>query len=248
MNKTKIEWCDYTINPVKGLCPMACSYCYARKMYKRFKRDTEITYHPEVFEGLDKYPDGSKIFVGSTIELFGEWVRRAWINDIFCACNRYPQHTFIFLTKQPQHLKRWSPFLDNCWAGVSLTNNYTFIGEMSCIFAPVKFISFEPLLNWGDYPEQNKQLSNILANRLGIDWVIIGQQTPVNRKTMPKLEWIIEIIQACDTAGIPVFLKDNIALNANYPFDNETSVSDFISIAYKDGKLRQEFPRMVGGK
>ncbi len=36
MNHTKIEWCDYTINPVKGLCPMACKdnqdkeYCYAR--------------------------------------------------------------------------------------------------------------------------------------------------------------------------------------------------------------------------
>lgn len=30
MQKTKIPWADYTINPVKGLCPMACSYCYAR--------------------------------------------------------------------------------------------------------------------------------------------------------------------------------------------------------------------------
>lgn len=28
MNKTKIEWADYTINPVKGLCPMACPVCF----------------------------------------------------------------------------------------------------------------------------------------------------------------------------------------------------------------------------
>ena len=44
MNLTKIEWCDYTINPVKGLCPMACSYCYARRMYKRFKWNPEIRF------------------------------------------------------------------------------------------------------------------------------------------------------------------------------------------------------------
>ena len=44
MNKTKIEWTDYTINPVKGLCPMACSYCYARAMYKRFRWNPEIRY------------------------------------------------------------------------------------------------------------------------------------------------------------------------------------------------------------
>ena len=42
MNKTKIPWCDYTANPVKGLCPMACSYCYARRLYKRFGWDETV--------------------------------------------------------------------------------------------------------------------------------------------------------------------------------------------------------------
>lgn len=35
MNKTKIEWCDITWNPVWG-CKNNCSYCYARKIAKRF--------------------------------------------------------------------------------------------------------------------------------------------------------------------------------------------------------------------
>lgn len=38
MNKTKIEWCDVTWNPVTG-CLHACPYCYARKMSKRFAGD-----------------------------------------------------------------------------------------------------------------------------------------------------------------------------------------------------------------
>jgi protein gp37 len=36
MNKTKIEWADYTWNPVTG-CLHGCEYCYARKIANRFK-------------------------------------------------------------------------------------------------------------------------------------------------------------------------------------------------------------------
>ena len=35
MNKTKIEWCDMTWNPVTG-CLHGCGYCYARKIAERF--------------------------------------------------------------------------------------------------------------------------------------------------------------------------------------------------------------------
>ena len=35
MNKTKIDWCDCTINPVVG-CPNGCKYCYAERMNRRF--------------------------------------------------------------------------------------------------------------------------------------------------------------------------------------------------------------------
>ena len=36
MNKSKIEWCDYTWNPCTG-CLHGCEYCYARKIANRFK-------------------------------------------------------------------------------------------------------------------------------------------------------------------------------------------------------------------
>ncbi|MCL2092981.1 MAG: phage Gp37/Gp68 family protein [Treponema sp.] len=35
MNKSRIEWCDYTYNPVTG-CKAMCPYCYARKIARRF--------------------------------------------------------------------------------------------------------------------------------------------------------------------------------------------------------------------
>ena len=75
MQKSKIEWTDYTSNPLKGLCPVACPYCYARGMYHRFKWNPDIWFEPRELETWKRIPAGSKVFVGSTIELFGEWNR-----------------------------------------------------------------------------------------------------------------------------------------------------------------------------
>ena len=35
MQKSKIEWCDMTWNPITG-CRHGCEYCYARRMTARF--------------------------------------------------------------------------------------------------------------------------------------------------------------------------------------------------------------------
>jgi protein gp37 len=210
MSKTKIEWCDYTINPVKGLCPMACPYCYARAMYKRFKWDPDIRFVPETFIGLGKEP--KRIFVGSTMELFGDWVKDECMEKILRYSAHRPWHTFIFLTKQPQNLRKWSPFPDNCWVGVSAANDaMAWIGEkhLSVIEAKVKFLSIEPLLKWDIETPAHEYCAERLIR--GLDWLIIGQQTPVSKSTAPKVEWIREIVEAADKAGVPVFLKDNLA-------------------------------------
>jgi len=232
--KTKIEWCDYTINPVKGLCPVGCSYCYARRLYKRFKWNPEIRMEPDWMEELPKKP--SRVFVGSTMELFGEWVEEWMWDSIWQYVNTYPQHTFIFLTKQPQNLIKWSPFPDNCWVGVSATNNGTHLGDLRNANAKVKFISFEPLLKWDiDLIHQREVFPEILKD-LGINWLIIGQCTPVKQSTMPKIEWVKEIVDAADKAKIPVFLKNNL---------NSCKISDYPELLDSHGMLRQEFPKFV---
>ena len=65
MSKTKIDWADYSINPVKGICPVGCEYCYARKLYHRFKWNPEISFDPIVFDAMPE--PGAKVFVGSTV-------------------------------------------------------------------------------------------------------------------------------------------------------------------------------------
>ena len=150
MNKTKIEWCDYTLNPVKGLCPMACPYCYARAMYKRFKWNPEIRFEADVLWDNVPRSKPAKIFMGSTIELFGDWIKPEWLEAIFQFARIYDDlHTFIFLTKQPQNLIKFSPFPENCYVGVSATNQQQLdnaVKYLKEVEATVKFISFEPLL------------------------------------------------------------------------------------------------------
>ena len=156
MAKTRIEWVKntdgtqgYTINPVKGLCPVGCSYCYARAMYKRFKWNPEIRYNSQWMNKLPSTGTPSRIFIGSTMELFGDWIEPVWLQGIIKIAWVWPWHTFIFLTKQPQNLIKWSPFPDNVWLGVSATNQHQFdeaVEYLKEVEAPVKFISFEPLL------------------------------------------------------------------------------------------------------
>jgi protein gp37 len=222
MAKTKIEWCDFTVNPVKGLCPMACSYCYARRMYKRFHWPEEISYDRIPLLDIDGIKKPSKIFVGSTMELFGPWVKEERLKEIFDFVKTYSQHTFIFLTKQPQNLARWT-FPENCWVGVSATNDAMMVNAVKSlkrIKATVKFISFEPLLE----RIEAAWMSTFMADA-SVSWIILGQQTPPSPKTSPRIEWIQEIVQAADKAGIPVFLKDNLK-----PIMGDN--------------LRQEFPRV----
>ncbi len=237
MNRSKIEWTNYSINPIKGLCPMACSYCYARRMYKRFKWNPEIRFEPIRNSDLPRKP--SRIFVGSTMELFGEWIDTFWLDSIFKTVRNNPQHTFIFLTKCPQNLIKWE-FPENCWVGVSVCNDKMLdvaVDKLEDLQAKHKFISFEPLL------ERLTLSLNYAFYYSGINWLIIGQQTPIRPETTPKLEWIKEIVEAADKASVLVFLKNNLAplLIGKRSFKDADPL--FI---HKDGgwyTLRQEFPK-----
>lgn len=190
MNRTKIEWCDYTVNPVQGYCPMACPYCYARRFYDRFHLDKTIRYDDSVWhtgEPIGKPTPGSRIFVGSTIELFGDWIEPEWLRMIFGYCRAYPQHTFIFLTKKPENLVHWVPWPDNAWVGTTMENGGCFdsrVAHLCKVEAKVRFISFEPLLG----PIRFISFDDFIVREP--DWIILGSMTgPGSSSHQPRQEW-----------------------------------------------------------
>ncbi len=199
----------------------------------------EIRMEPDWREELPEKP--SRVFLGSTMELFGDWVERDWMHLIFAKILSRPQHTFIFLTKKPENLVR-EIFPENCWVGASATNFEQFgIGLMHLqdVKAQVKFFSFEPLLHEiapdKKYAGYNSDLMALDLKNTCISWAIIGAQTPYSPKTAPKISWVRYIVSAADKAGVPVFLKDNLE-----PLINSAILWSW---AYDgNGNLRQEFP------
>lgn len=180
--KNGIDWCDYTWNPVSG-CLHNCWYCYAKKQYERFGMD----FSPTLKEKKLKEPFGlktpSKIFVCSVADLFGDWVPGEWINKIINIAKELPQHRFMFLTKNSKRYNCFE-FPDNCWLGVTITNQddlNRFYEHGGILNKNKKFISFEPLLGG---------FERILF--VGWDLFIVGAMTGKNA-IEPKKEWICSI-------------------------------------------------------
>ena len=173
--------------------------------YPRFWPERLELFRDKVSFGRSK-PVG--VFVCDMSDLFGIGVPWQWTKQILDVISVASQHRFYLLTKQPQNLAKFSPFPDNCWVGVTVTDNNqaapAFDG-LSNIDAKVKYLSFEPLLE--GMGERNKVLIS-QEFMTWFDWLIIGAQTKPYKP--PKIEWVREIVQAADKAGVPVFLKDNL--------------------------------------
>jgi len=167
------------------------------------------------------------IFVCDMGDLFGIGVPEDWTSRIMDAIWDNDEYDrFYLLTKQPQNLIRFSPFPDNCWVGVTATNGRMVDDAgyyLEQIDAKVKFLSLEPLL----------EPMLLFFGKPTIDWLIIGACTGTgiemlrlaeaykredgsvmpygNKFTLqPKIEWVQEIVEAADKAGVKVFLKDNL--------------------------------------
>jgi protein gp37 len=240
MERTKIEWCDYTWNPVTG-CLNNCHYCYAREFSKRFAGDIRLnmqsdcvrkeegmyvidkpflgrngkhlvtpfgfepTYHRYRLDTMGDVKNGARVFVGSMADIFGEWVPESVINEIFKACERYPIHKYLFITKNPQrYVEIGVPVNENMWFGTSITR----AEEMSRFnYLPAtnyKFVSMDPILE-----DLKPSEHNILFRQ--VDWIILGAESGrCKNNVKPKKEWIYDIIAHADKTGVPVFMKDSL--------------------------------------
>lgn len=216
MNKTSIEYCDYTSNPVTG-CTKGCSYCYARRLARGRLKKLYLS-NPNVAPGCDPndpfsprlWPDrlreplkqhkASKIFMVDMGDLWDPHIPDFWIDGVLAIADLCQWHTFQFLTKQSGRAARFK-FPSNAWVGITIEDNRDECLERSARFswadARVRFISYEPLLG-------------PIASIPGwADWIIIGAMTG-RGAIKPDPVWVEDLIGMADEVGMPVFLKDNL--------------------------------------
>ncbi len=244
MNKTKIDWCDSTWNPVTG-CLHGCEYCYAERIAERFSGNvagTETvkritiddgrviwdlnnpihktngkvspypcgfvpTFHRYKLDEPQKWKKSRNIFVCSMADLFGEWAPDSWIEEVFNACEKAPQHNYMFLTKNVERYCEYGvPMKKNMWYGTSITKESE-VDKFNSLPAFCNiFVSIEPILEDLELSEKH----NVIFRQ--VDWFIVGAETGRRKdKVIPKREWIEQIVEDCREYNIPLFMKSSLA-------------------------------------
>lgn len=239
MQKSKIEWCDSTWNPVTG-CLQGCKYCYARRIAERFggcDRPTESrelscpltitrqtgkagdspypfgfepTFHRYRLEEPPRRGKPQNIFVCSMADLFGPWVPMRWIADVLDACLAAPQHRYLFLTKNPGRYLE----LDK----LDLLPHRDNFWYGSTVTDATSLGMYQAM-----YKEDDERINSFwsmepLLGPVDIEkadgfpkWVILGAMTgPGAKEHLPARKWVEEIVDTCQWEGIPVFMKDSL--------------------------------------
>jgi protein gp37 len=233
VNRTNIEWTEFTWNPVVG-CKHGCDYCYAKRFaerglgeYGEYEKGHRFQprFLPERLEQPTKRQKPAKIFVVSMGDLFGEWVPDYWIEDILSVIKDCPQHIFQFLTKNPERYQEFE-FPENCWLGASVENQDKANERIPKLLQTSnnnRFLSIEPILGRINLKlfkghdikftrienGQTVRVNKNLDTGARLKWIIIGAMTGPGAVKLEK-EWVSGIIQQCRAVGIPIFLKDNL--------------------------------------
>jgi protein gp37 len=241
MQKTKIDWADYTFNPVTG-CYHKCPYCYARKMADRFKpKDCESWaslanmqqnefpiveaekmcppfpqgFIPTLYYGRLNEPQHIKksqnIFVCSMADLFGEWVPDEWIKQVFEACKKAPQHRYLFLTKNPKRYVQFDEYNEEPIKNQNMFFGATATNEKQLKTAVYYKVDFISFEPLMEWIGVDEWLTSGNLTPM-IKWAIIGGETGNrNGKVVTKKRWVKDIVDVCKRLSIPVFLKDSLA-------------------------------------
>ena len=209
MNKTGIQYLDYTWNPIAMRCtPISegCANCWHQKAANRLSGNPKLPYHvrmslagtgdpclvPSRMEDPGKVKKSSMIGVQFMGDLFYSKVLGCWIDDIFWKIGfDYIQHTFLVLTKRPLRaqklLKRWCSYnqktFPNIYLGVSVENQQTADERIPILLqipAAKRFVSVEPMLGPVD-----------LRRNAYIPWIPHSVRPPHKPNPNTYLDWVI---------------------------------------------------------
>ena len=241
MNKTKIDWCDSTWNPVTG-CLHECEYCYARRIAERFKPfDFPHLTERGVFEGLNEleipimtackdeeyrvcaYPYGFE----PTFHKYrlNEYQNKKGRNIFVCSMadlfgdwvpDEWIEEVFKACHDATQHNYLFLTKNPERYAEYSLPcDNYLWYGTSVCKKEDISKCKYLPLggKKFVSIEPILEDLDIIDSPLINyVDWVIVGAETGRRKnKVVPERKWIENVVNECKKDNTPVFMKSSLS-------------------------------------
>jgi len=243
-DRSSIEWTEATWNPVTGCTKVSpgCAHCYADTFAERFRGvpghpyegGFDLQLRPERLQQPLDWRQPRLIFVNSMSDLFHEGIPVWFIRKIFNVMRKANWHTFQILTKRSSRMLELAPHLrwpDNVWMGVSVENQRWTgrIDDLRKVPARVRFLSCEPLLG------------PLRLDLRGIDWVIVGGESGARARPIDP-QWVRQIRQQCEEAGVSFFFKQWGAFN-----EAGAKVGKGRAGRILDGRLWSAMPQPLAG-
>ena len=119
MNKTGIQYLDFTWNPTHGCTPISdgCRLCWAARTAKRLAgmgvggydkaEPFRVTYHPDRLVEPLKLRKPARIGVSFMGDLFHEYVHDGFIRRVIEITAETAQHQYLILTKRPTRMRKY---------------------------------------------------------------------------------------------------------------------------------------------
>jgi len=212
-------------NPVKGKCGYDCSYCYVKKIFKRFGKQQEEPYLDEK-ELYALNVRGGYVFVCSSCDLFHDDIPSEWIRKVRSVTEDNPafDNRYLWHTKNPKRaLEFQDRFGDNDILCVTIESNYGIWGDRGLYaikyseapspeerFEAIRMwkkpwmLTIEPVMDFDLHSFTYKIYENMPVQ------VNIGADSGRNNLPEPSPEKLRELIGWLESKGVAVHRKKNL--------------------------------------
>ena len=208
LTRTGIPYLDFCHNPCGFGCSAWCDGCWAKSLAPRVGTnigcDLCKTFtphlHPERLGDIGKRKAPAVIGVQFTGELFDRLRTDEDVDAVLAACERGPQHEFVFLTQQAMrmyHRLYGRDTADNWYLGVTARDQSEVDDRVDTLVSirGKRWASLEPL-------RENVLLEEWLP---GLDGVIVGCD---NRRDVAfDNDWARNVLGQCRDAKVPCYIK-----------------------------------------
>lgn len=231
---TKIEWTDYTWNPIGG-CPHGCRWqmpdgnmavCYAETVSKAVKRQSGGKSYADGFEAHYWQPERlkeplkvktrSRIFLDSMSDLMSLNVTDDQIEQVLDICRQAHWHTFQLLTKNAPRLLKFA-FPANVWVGASLPPTI-FRGhklsqhqQRAMLERTLKVLGkVQSPVRWMSFEPLSFDCASLAAQYPILQWAVIGAASDGRKTFQPESGIVSSLLEVLESQQVKVFFKGNL--------------------------------------